>query len=129
MDTISRDDLKILLKFALHMAKVDKDLAPLERKILKRYVDLIGLTDEERKALIGSEQSLSQGLASIESQEAKVLLVKTLCAVAHSDGVMHEAEGAFIQKVNGQLGGAVELLPFEDWEVYEKEVLKQLDVK
>lgn len=128
MEAISRDELKVILMFAFHVAKVDQEIAGLERKILKRYMELIGLTQEERMELMGSDKSLSHRLETLTSPEAKQLLVKTLCAVAHSDGVMHEREGDFIRKVNGQLGNAVDIQPFEDWEMYEKEVLEQLGV-
>jgi tellurite resistance protein len=126
MSAITREDLRTIFTFALHVARVDEDFAGLERNVLGHYVTLMRMTPEEKSQLSSSEVSLADGLKHLSSPEAATLLVHTLCAVAHADGVMHEKEVGFIRKVNEHIGEPVELLPFEDWQRYEQEVLDTL---
>ena len=60
-------------------------------------------------------------------KDARQLLLKTLCAVAHSDGATHPAELEFINKVIQQLGGQLFVLSKDEWGTYEKEVLDTIN--
>ena len=106
MGSITRQDLKTILLFGVHIAKIDDDFAPFEKKILKRFSDEMGLTEEERIDLIVQEVSLGKGLMSLSSDSAKHLLVKTLCAVSFVDGAADKTELDFIEKVINTIGGA-----------------------
>jgi uncharacterized tellurite resistance protein B-like protein len=124
MSAISRDDLKIILKFGVHIARVDRDFAVWEKRILNRFADAMQLSEAEKAAMASGELSLTQGLAALSGQEARALLLKVLCAVAHSDGVAHEQEVAFITRVVERLGGQAFILPKDEWGSYESEVVE-----
>jgi len=108
------------------VAKVDNEFVHEEKEFLAKIAEAIKLTPQERTEMIGKEASLSGGLSSLSSKEAKQLLVKTLCAVSHSDGKAVKAEIDFIQRVIEHFGDSVFVLPREEWGTYEKEVLKIL---
>ncbi len=128
IDQISRRDLKTILVFALHVARVDNDFAASEKEVLKHLFQLLHLSEDERTEMIKGKFSLANELTRIQDDTAKQLLVKILCAVAHADHHEDSSEVQFIRKVNRRLGHPMELLPFEDWEVYEYEVLSQMRV-
>ena len=126
MAAINRQDLKTILLFATHVAKVDNEFVAQEKELLAKFADAIKLTAEDRSDMMGKEASLSDGLNHLSSKDAKQLLVKTLCAVSHSDGKAVKAEIEFIHKVIEHFGDSVFVLPREDWGKYEAEVLKTL---
>lgn len=128
MSTISREELRSIFVFALHVARVDNDFVTPEKNVLKRYMDLMHFSPEEKDQMAGMSQVLSERLDSLASDEAKKLLVKTLCAVAYSDGQMREEEINFINRVNNQLGNVVELGNWDDWGGYEGEVMEILQM-
>lgn len=126
MAAINRQDLKTILLFATHVAKVDNEFALQEKELLQKFAEAIKLTPQERTELLKQEASLSEGLNHLSSKDAKQLLVKTLCAVSHSDGKAVKAEIDFIQKVIEHFGDSVFVLPRDEWGKYEAEVLKTL---
>ena len=126
MGKISREDLRIILAFALHTAKVDQEFAQSERAVIKQYLDRIQFTDAERQSLTSQKVSLSEGLEHLSGKAAKELLVKTICTVAFSDGVMRESETEFVHRVSHQLKTGMTLLPQDRWGEYEAEVMKAL---
>ncbi len=128
LDQIGRSDLKVILIFALHIAKVDDDFADGEKQVLKRLFEVLHLSEDEKNALVKNKHSLNAELRTIESDFSKEMLVKVLCAVAHADHHEGSGEVDFIRKVNKSLNNQVNLLPIEDWEVYEYEVLSQLRI-
>lgn len=121
--SVTRGDLKTILQFGIHIAKVDGDFAVWEKQVLARFAAAMHLTEEEKAQMAGQDLSLARGLSSITGQEARQLLLKTLCAVAHSDGQAHPAELEFINKVIQQLGGQLFVLSKDEWGSYEQEVL------
>lgn len=123
MSDLTREDLKTILIFALHVARVDDNLAGIEKSILGRYIELTQLDEGERADLLQQRHSLSDDLSHLSGEEAKTLLVKTICAIAHADGVMHDTEDSFIRKVNHQLGDVLALPPFDEWGAFKDEVL------
>ena len=126
MGDLTRDDLKTTLLFALHIARVDEDFAPTEKKILSKFVDLVGFDKEDREELTGAGRSLALRLNTLSGEFARTFLVKTLCAIAHADNLMHSSERAFPEKVQALLGGTIDLPPFEELEKLEAEVMKEL---
>jgi tellurite resistance protein len=127
MAKISRDELKTILTFGVHIAKLDRNFDVWERKILARFAAAMKLTDQERESLAKAQLSLSKGLQSLDTDDSRQLLVKVLCAVAHVDGKANEDELEFIQKVAMRMKGQVFVLPREDWGRYEGEVFSTLD--
>jgi tellurite resistance protein len=127
MAKISRDELMTILMFGVHIAKLDSNFDVWERKILARFAAAMRLSDKERGALAHQRISLSKGLHSLESGDARNLLVKVLCAVAHVDGKASELELEFIEKVVVKLKGQVFILPREDWGRYEAEVFTTIE--
>lgn len=126
MSELTREDLKTVLLFGIHIAKIDGEFDVWEKKLLARFADAMGLTPEEREEMTTQKISLANGLSKLTSQQAKTLLWKTLCAVSYSDGDAHEAEIDFIHKVIEKVGGGVFLLATKDWGTYEQEVLDEL---
>jgi tellurite resistance protein len=126
MAAITRQDLMTILLFATHVAKVDNEFVLQEKELLHKFAEAIKLTPDERGQLLKREASLADGLNHLSSNEAKQLLVKTLCAVSHSDGKAVKAELDFIHKVIEHFEGSVFVLPREEWGKYETEVMKLL---
>ena len=115
-----------ILLFATHVAKVDNEFVSEEKALLQKIADAIHLNAGERAALLKQEASLASGLNHLSSNEAKQLLVKTLCAVSNSDGRAVKAETDFIHKVIEKFGDSVFVLPREEWGKYEGEVMNVL---
>lgn len=126
MGDLTKDDLKTTLLFALHIARVDEDFAPSEKQILSKFIDLVGFDDADREELSGAGRSLALRLNHLSGEFARAFLVKTLCAIAHADDLMHSSEKAFLEKVQALLGGSIDLPPFKEWKTLETEVLEEL---
>ena len=126
MGDLTKDDLKTTLLFALHIARVDEDFAPTEKHILSKFVDLVGFDEADREELSGAGRSLALRLNNLSGEFARAFLIKTLCAIAHADNLMHSAEQAFLEKVQALLGENFDLPPFDEWESLEAEVLEEL---
>lgn len=126
MTAINRQDLMTILLFATHVAKVDNEFVVEEKALLQKIADAIHLKAEERAELLKQEASLASGLNHLSSNEAKQLLVKTLCAVSNSDGKAVKSELDFIHKVIEKFGDSVFVLPREEWGKYEAEVMSAL---
>jgi len=126
MNNITRQDLLIVLRFGIHLAKLEDSFVPLERKLLKRIADAIKISPLEQEELMKGDASLSAGLQNLSSSDAKNLLVKTLCAVAYSDGKAHPGEINFIEKVISKFSDSIFIYPREEWGMYEDEVIHTL---
>ena len=126
MSTPTRDDLKTILQFGIHIAKIDGDFAVWEKKALARFADAMRLTEAEKAAMVERTISLASALDSLSGDPAKHLLLKTLCSVASSDGVPHKAELDFLHKVMDRLGGQFFILSKDEWGKYEQEVLEAI---
>lgn len=126
MSTVSREEFKTILLFGVHVAKLDKEIHPLENEILRRLADAIHLSDKERADLLAAKFSLGQGLLRLGSDAARNLLVKTMCAVASVDGTIAEAEKDFIGRVVSKFEKATFILPAEDWPQYQEELFQDL---
>ena len=122
MGAVTRDDLKIILKFGVHLARVDGNFHMEEKKVLRKFSEAINLTEEEREELMGGDSSLNHGLGDLSSDTARELLLKALCTVSYVDGFTSDNEVAFIEKVLGKLESGSFLLPKEEWGSYETEL-------
>jgi len=127
MSSISRNELKTILLFGVHIAKLDKNFDIWERKILSRFATAIKLSDSERQSLGKQRFSLGKGLQELESDDARQLLVKLMCAVSFVDGSASDQELDFIERVVTKLKSQVFILPRDDWGRYEKEVFKTIE--
>ncbi|MDH4248122.1 MAG: TerB family tellurite resistance protein [Deltaproteobacteria bacterium] len=126
MVKLSREELKVILLFGIHIARIDGEIAPFERKMLARFADAMKLTPEDRGSLLTHKFSLAEGLRALQNTDAKQLLLKTLCAVAHCDGDTAEVEVDFINKVTEKMTTPVFILPRAEWGVYEEEVFQAI---
>ena len=126
MSEVTRKDLKAILLCAIHLAKVDNDFSLLEKNLLRRFADMIGLEKNEREELVSMGGSLASDVDGLSSTDAMELLIKTLCAVSFVDGDTGPEEIDFIQKVLVRTGIDYPVPPKEDWDIYEAEVFKSL---
>lgn len=126
MAAISRDDLRTIIRFGIHIARIDGNFDAFEKKVLRRFADTMGLSAADRDELLKGEASLATGLKSLHTKDSKNLLVKTLCAIAHADGTANKDELDFIQRVISKLGESVFVDAREEWGRYEDEVVKIL---
>ena len=126
MAAISRDDLRTIIRFGIHIARIDGNFDAFEKKVLRRFADTMGLSEDDRAELLKGEASLATGLRSLANKDSKNLLVKALCAIAHADGKANKDEIDFIQRVISKLGEAVFVDSREEWGRYEEEVVKIL---
>lgn len=127
MSNVTRQDLKTILLCAIHLAKVDNEFHLMEKKILRRFSEAMGLQLDEREELVAMSGSLAEDLDSLSSNDAKELLLKTLCAVSYVDGRTSPEEIEFIQKALVRLGIDYPIPPKEDWGIYEDEVFRELE--
>lgn len=126
MSDITRQDLKAILLCAIHLAKVDNDFSLMEKKLLRRFADTIGLKESEREELVAMGGSLASDVDSLSSKSAMELLIKTLCAVSFVDGSTDPEEIEFIEKVLVRTRIDYPIPPKEDWGIYEEEVFKEI---
>jgi len=122
MGEITREDLKTILKFGIHLAKLDSSFHIEEKKVLRRFSESIGLTEEERDDLINGQAGLTVGLNDLSGLKSRELLLKTLCAIASVDGHTSPEEVEFVEKVLGKMESSTFLLPKEEWAGYVDEI-------
>ncbi len=123
---VTMSDLRNILMVGIHLAKVDKDFDWEEARILNKINDIIQLTSEEKQELLRKGFNVMKGLDALVNAKARRLLVKFLCAIAHSDQVLHGSEVEFINKVNARFGNLVTMKPLGAWHEYEEEVAEIL---
>lgn len=66
-------------------------------------------------------------VARLSSPEAKSFLIKMICAVSKSDGILHDTENQLLNRIDEALGMPVALWPWEEWMHYEAEILEVMD--
>lgn len=101
---------------ALRMAEVDGEIKPSEREAVKRFIlEHVTQVDEALadRAVAQAEAGLQntieleraiEGVRAVGSEEQRTLLIDLLVHVAQADGMIHEAEVAFLQRIGGMLG-------------------------
>lgn len=124
---VTQDELKTILSFGVHLAKLDGDFNVWERKLLAHFADAMQLSEADKQQLMSEKFSLGSGLRRLGSDEAQVFLVKTLCAVAFVDGDTSPVEVEFIERVVSQLSAQVFLLGRAEWGKYVEEVNAQIE--
>ena len=124
---VTREDLKLILRMSIHMARVDQELNLEERRILMRFADAMRLSALERERLMGKTLTLGEALKKLSSDAGKKLLVKTVCAVACSDGALHESEIDFLEKVLSNISLQMMVLPHREWKRYQQEALAEIE--
>ena len=55
MSSVTRNDLKTILLFGIHIAKIDGDFAVWEKKVLARFAEAMRLTEEEKHAVLDAQ--------------------------------------------------------------------------
>ena len=123
---VTMSDLRNILMVGIHLSKVDKDFHWEEARILNKINDIIQLTSEEKQELLHEGFNVMKGLDALVNAKARRLLVKFLCAIAHSDQVLQGSEVEFINKVNARFGDLVSMKPLDAWHEYEEEVAEIL---
>ena len=127
MEEVSRNDLKIILMFGLHLAMADNDFTLQGKNFLGGFFRKLRLSESEKKEVARRQISLAEYLGKLSSEAATEQLVEFLCAVSRVDGKMDEAEIEFIEKVHSLLKRKKPLLPLEEWGEYEERATAQLD--
>ena len=126
-EEITRNDLKVTFSLALQIAKADDELSMLEKRLLFQLFDKIRPNDEEKAALLKKGVDAENNLNQLSSDSAKELLLMTLCAVAHSDGLFHYSENEYLNRVVTRMGKKIEIPAWEEWLAYEQAVLDILN--
>ncbi|MDH5753451.1 MAG: TerB family tellurite resistance protein [Deltaproteobacteria bacterium] len=126
MSELTSNDLKIILLFGIHIARIDGNMDPFEREMLSRFADAMKFSAKDKEELLTRKFSLAEGLRSLSSPDARALLLKTLCSIAYCDGDTHETEVDFISKVVEKMGHAAFILPKAEWGSYEEEVFQTI---
>ena len=126
MGDITSVDLKTILSLAVQAAKVDKQMAVYEKEIIDQFAETLALEPEDKAELIDARPSVAESLGALSGDPARAFLIKTLCAIAYSDGREHEAERAMIDEANSQLRTPLTLKPWAEWETYVEEVVDTL---
>ena len=126
-ENITRSDLKTILIFGIHLARLEDDQLNGKKPVLRQIADAVHLTPEERRELTQDEISLGRSLRRLSCPGAKLLMLKTLCLVSQSSGEASPPEVEFIHNVVDLLGEEVFLLPKKEWGSYETEVMEALD--
>jgi tellurite resistance protein len=127
MGRVSRQDLKTILLCGIHLAKLDDNFHFMEKKFLRRFSEAINLTEGEREDLLAMGGSLAENVGLLTSDDARELLLKTLCAVSYVDGNASDEEYVFIEKVRDSLALGFEIKPREEWSAYEEAVFTAIE--
>ena len=121
---LTRDDLKNMLRFGVHVAKVDGEMNEEERLTLVRFARAMKLSEQERNLMLKDEITLAQAMRRLSGSPAETLLVKVMCAVANADGQILPVEQEFFERVLERLKEQVFVYTKSKWDQYEAEVLK-----
>ena len=127
MSDVTRQDLKVILIFSVHLAKVDSNFSFHEKRMLRQIADIIGLEAAEREELVAMGGSLAGDVDTLSSTDAMELLIKTLCAVSYVDGKTTPDEIEFIEKVLVRTGIDFPIPPKEEWSIYEPQVFEAIE--
>ena len=100
---MDRKEFLDILSIMNHMAHVDGQMHPAEKKVLIAVFKAAKVTPEEQK-LIQSRSSLEEMIREIKTDDAKTGLVDMMALVAGADGVFEEEEKLLIKKVMKRVG-------------------------
>ncbi|MCH7478673.1 MAG: TerB family tellurite resistance protein [SAR324 cluster bacterium] len=119
---VTREDLLITLCIGVHVAKVDDRFDELEKRLLGQLAGLMKLTDEEKSSFKNRKETLSELLERLSSTEAIIIMIKTICLVAHSDGKVLEVEQNFLEKMLKKVDTEFSVLQSDRWGSYDTDV-------
>ena len=100
---MERKEFLDILSIMNHMAHVDGQMHPAEKKVLIAVFKVAKVTTEEQK-LIAGRSSLEEMIKEIQSDDAKNGLVDMMALVAGADGVFDDEEKLLIKKVMKRVG-------------------------
>ena len=100
---MERKEFLDILSIMNHMAHVDGQMHPAEKKVLIAVFKASKVTAEEQK-LIAGRSSLEEMIKEIQSDDAKNGLVDMMALVAGADGVFDDEEKLLIKKVMKRVG-------------------------
>ena len=100
---MERKEFLDILSIMNHMAHVDGQMHPAEKKVLIAVFKAAKVTGEEQE-LIRGRSSLKEMIQEIKTDDAKTGLVDMMALVAGADGVFEEEEKLLIKKVMKRVG-------------------------
>ena len=100
---MERKEFLDILSIMNHMAQVDGQMHPAEKKVLIAVFKAAKVTTEEQK-LIAGRSSLEEMIKEIQSDDAKNGLVDMMALVAGADGIFDDEEKLLIKKVMKRVG-------------------------
>ena len=100
---MERKEFLDILSIMNHMAHVDGQMHPAEKKVLIAVFKVAKVTTEEQK-LIAGRSSLEEMIKEIQSDDAKNGLVDMMALIAGADGVFDNEEKLLIKKVMKRVG-------------------------
>ena len=100
---MDRKEFLDILSIMNHMAHVDGQMHPAEKKVLIAVFKAAKVTPEEQM-LIQGRSSLEEMIREIKTDDAKTGLVDMMALVAGADGVFEEEEKLLIKKVMKRVG-------------------------
>ncbi len=119
---VTREDLLTILTFGVHIAKVDGDFSQLEKFMLGQLAGLMDISAEEKTRLRDRKETLFELLDNMSSPEAKNLLIKALCLMAHADGKIFRVERDFLERLIEVAEKGFQLKEPHQWGSYESDV-------
>jgi len=123
---MNKTDLENIFIAAFNVARADREVVELEREILALFLDAMGVDEMRGAELLDRNLSPQDAAGGLSSPEAQSFMVKTMCALAFSDGVRAQNEIDLIFSVNQSINQPIELRPWEEWEAYILEVMHTL---
>ena len=100
---MERKEFLDILSIMNHMAHVDGQMHPAEKKVLIAVFKAAKVTGKEQE-LIRDRSSLEEIIKEIKTDDAKTGLVDMMALVAGADGVFEEEEKLLIKKVMKRVG-------------------------
>ena len=108
---MERNEFLDIISIVSHMANVDGQMLPEEKKVLIAIYKAAKITPEEQKQIRG-HSSMEEMIEEIKTEDAKKTLVDLLALVAGADGVFEDEEELFIKKVMKRVGITPEEHPY-----------------
>ena len=108
---MERNEFLDIISIVSHMANVDGQMHPEEKKVLIAIYKAAKITPDEQKQIRG-HSSMEEMIEEIKTDDAKKALVDLLALVAGADGVFEEEEELFIKKVMKRVGITPEEHPY-----------------
>ena len=118
----TREDLLTILCIGVHVAKVDDRFHELEKMLLGQLAGLMNLTDEEKSILKNRRATLSELIDRLSSKETIILMIKTVCLIAHSDGNVIDVEQNFLEKILEKVDADFRIRQSDQWGSYDADV-------